>query len=235
MKNKGMLFPIALVVAIVISATSMALAATSPLDGLGITIPSVGSDITIPSVGSDTTIPTDGTTIPVDSTGGSGFTEPTAAFTVTQTTWKTPFNMSFTDKSTGTIFMRNWDFGDGNTSTDQNPVHSYAAAGKYNVTLQAMGAGSNAITKVITVAASKPSTSKAPVAAFTTSVSGKTVKFTDKSTGSPKSYLWDFGDKSTSTTKNPTHQYKKAGKYTVTLTAKNSAGSNKKTGTVTVK
>jgi len=180
MKNKGMLFPIALVVAIIISATSMALAATSPLDGLGITIPSVGSDITIPSVGSDitipadgTTIPADGTTIPADSTGGSGFTEPTAAFTVTQTTWKTPFNMSFTDKSTGTIFMRNWDFGDGNTSTDQNPVHSYAAAGKYNVTLQVIGAGSNAITKVITVAASKPSTAKAPVAAFTTSVSGK--------------------------------------------------------------
>ena len=164
MKNKGMLFPIALVVAIIISATSMALAATSPLDGLGITIPSVGSDITIPA---------DGTTIPADSTGGSGFTEPTAAFTVTQTTWKTPFNMSFTDKSTGTIFMRNWDFGDGNTSTDQNPVHSYAAAGKYNVTLQVIGAGSNAITKVITVAASKPSTAKAPVAAFTTSVSGK--------------------------------------------------------------
>jgi PKD repeat protein len=131
--------------------------------------------------------------------------------------------------------MYNWDFGDGTTSTDQNPVHSYAAAGKYNVTLEVIGAGSNAITKVITVAASKPSTVKAPVAAFGTSVSGKTVQFTDKSKNSPTSYLWDFGDKSTSTAKNPKHAYSKAGTYTVGLTAKNSAGNHKTTGKVTVK
>ena len=55
------------------------------------------------------------------------------------------------DKSTGTIFMWNWDFGDGNTSSEQNTTHSYAAAGKYNVTLEVMGMGSNAITKVISV------------------------------------------------------------------------------------
>lgn len=224
MKNKGILFPIALVVAIILSASSMALAATSPLDELGITLPIDGSD---------------GAT-PTGSTGGFGFEEPVAAFTVTQTSWITPFNMSFTDKSTGTIFVCNWDFGDGTTSTDQNPVHSYAAAGKYNVTLEVIGAGSNSITKVITVAASKPSTMKAstvkaPVAAFGTSVSGRTVQFTDKSKNSPISYLWDFGDKSTSTAKNPKHAYSKAGTYTVSLTAKNSAGSHKTTGKVTVK
>jgi PKD repeat protein len=219
MKNKGMLFSIALVVAILISASSMALAATSPLDGLGITIPTDGSAVTVPT----------------DSTSGYDFAEPTAAFTTTQTSWAAPYNVSFTDKSTGTLFAYNWDFGDGSTSTDQNPVHSFAAAGKYNVTLQVIGFGENTITKVVTVAASKPSTAKAPVAAFTTSISGKTVKFTDKSTNSPTSYLWDFGDKSTSTSKSPSHQYKKAGKYTVSLTAKNSAGSNKKSGTVTVK
>jgi len=219
MKNKGILFPIALVIAILISASSMALAATSPIDGLGITVPTDGSDITIPT----------------DSTGGYDFAEPTATFTTTQTTWAAPYSMSFTDKSTGTIFAYNWDFGDGSTSTDQSPVHSFAAAGKYNVTLQVIGFGENTITKVVTVAASKPSTAKAPVAAFATSISGKTVKFTDKSTNSPTSYIWDFGDKSTSTAKSPKHTYSKAGKYTVSLTAKNSAGSNKKAGTVTVK
>jgi PKD repeat protein len=219
MKNKGMLFPIALVVTVLISASSMALAATSPIDGLGITVPTDGSGITIPT----------------DGTSGFDFAEPTAVFTTTQTTWATPYNMSFTDKSTGTIFAYNWDFGDGSTSTDQSPVHSFATAGKYNVTLQVIGFGENTITKVVTVAASKPSTVKAPVAAFTTSISGRTVQFTDKSTNSPTSYLWDFGDKSTSTTKSPKHQYKNAGKYTVSLTAKNSAGNNKKSGTVTVK
>lgn len=219
MKNKRMLFPLALVVAVIISASSLALAATSPLDELGITLPTDGSN----------------SATPTGSTGGPNFKEPTAAFTVTQTSWQAPFNMSFTDKSTGTIFMWVWDFGDGTTSNDQNPVHSYAAAGKYNVTLQVMGAGSNAITKVVTVAASKPTASKAPVAAFTTSISGKTVKFTDKSTGSPTSWSWNFGDKGTSTVKNPSHKYAKAGKFKVTLTVKNKYGSNTKTNYVTVK
>jgi PKD repeat protein len=229
MKNNRTLFLIALVAAVIISASSMALAATSPLDGLGITLPTDGSGITLPTDGSSNAVPT-------GSTGGMDFSEPTAAFTATQTSWASPYNMTFADKSTGTCFVYNWDFGDGSTSNDQNPVHSYAAAGKYNVTLQALGFGENTITKVVTVAASKPVTVKAPAAAFTTSISGRTVTFTDKSTNSPTSYLWDFGDKSsTSTSKNPKHTYSKAGKYTVSLTAKNSGGSNKKTGTVTVK
>jgi beta propeller repeat protein len=71
-----------------------------------------------------------------------------------------------------------------------------------------------------------------PAAAFyASSVTGKkplTVKFTDKSTRSPTSWYWNFGDQSTSTAKNPVHKYTKAGKYTVSLTVKNVAGSNTK-------
>ena len=70
--------------------------------------------------------------------------------------------------------MWNWDFGDGNTSSEQNTTHSYAAAGKYNVTLEVMGMGSNAITKVISVVVSKPAVAtaaKAPCAAFSTCIS----------------------------------------------------------------
>ncbi len=55
------------------------------------------------------------------------------------------------------------------------------------------------------------------------------VKFTDKSTGSPTSWYWKFGDGTTSTASNPTHTYSKAGKYTVSLSVKNAAGSNTKT------
>jgi beta propeller repeat protein len=79
-----------------------------------------------------------------------------------------------------------------------------------------------------------------PVAAFTASpVSGKaslTVKFSDKSIDAYYWY-WDFGDKTTSKDQNPVHKYAKAGKYTVTLTVKNAAGSNtaKKTNYITVK
>lgn len=54
-----------------------------------------------------------------------------------------------------------------------------------------------------------------PVASFSASPSGKkplTVKFTDKSTNSPTSWSWNFGDKTTSKLQNPVHKYTKAGK-----------------------
>jgi YVTN family beta-propeller protein len=67
-----------------------------------------------------------------------------------------------------------------------------------------------------------------PVAAFSACpVSGKAslkVRFKDKSTGSPTSWRWNFGDNSTSTAQNPVHKYKNAGKYTVTLKVKNAVG-----------
>jgi len=54
--------------------------------------------------------------------------------------------------------------------------------------------------------------------------------FTDRSTGgAATSWLWDFGDGTTSTTRNPTHIYNRAGRYTVTLTVTNSAGTSTKT------
>ena len=62
------------------------------------------------------------------------------------------------------------------------------------------------------------------------------VSFTDTSTNSPTSWLWNFGDGSTSTAQNPVHDYTTVGTYTVALTATNSAGSNTatKTGAVSV-
>jgi len=69
-----------------------------------------------------------------------------------------------------------------------------------------------------------------PVAAFsaspTTGYAPLKVTFTDRSTGSPISWKWSLGDSTYSTAKNPAHTYSKAGKYTVTLTVKNAAGSN---------
>lgn len=71
------------------------------------------------------------------------------------------------------------------------------------------------------------------VAAFSACpTSGKvplTVKFRDMSKGSPSFWKWSFGDGTYSTTKSPVHKYRKAGKYTVSLTVKNAKGSNTKT------
>jgi PKD repeat protein len=57
------------------------------------------------------------------------------------------------------------------------------------------------------------------------------VKFTDKSTGSPNKWKWDFGDGKTLTVQNPVHTYNNAGRYTVSLTVWNAAGSDKMTKT----
>ncbi|WP_141241588.1 PKD domain-containing protein, partial [Methanosarcina spelaei] len=152
--------------------------------------------------------------------------KPVSAFSASTTSGKAPLNVKFTDKSTGTPTKWKWNFGDGKTSTQQNPTHKYSKAGIYTVKLTVTNAaGSNTVTKsnYITVTAK-------PVSAFSASpTSGKVplnVKFTDKSTGSPTKWKWNFGDGTTSTQQSPTHKYCKAGKYTVTLTVTNTVGSN---------
>lgn len=55
------------------------------------------------------------------------------------------------------------------------------------------------------------------------------VGFTDLSTGGPTSWLWDFGDSTTATERNPAHVYEQAGTYSVSLTAMNGTGSDTET------
>ncbi len=157
---------------------------------------------------------------------------PTANFSGTPTTGSTPLTVNFTDLSTGSPTSWSWNFGDGGTSTLQNPSHIYSAAGQYTVSLTATnGTGPNTATKTnyITVSAA------APVANFsgtpTTGSAPLTVNFTDLSTGSPTSWSWNFGDGGTSTLQNPSHIYSAAGQYTVSLTATNGTGPNTATKT----
>jgi PKD repeat protein len=158
--------------------------------------------------------------------------KPVAAFSAFPTSGNAPLNVTFTDSSTGSPTTWKWTFGDGTSSTLKNPTHKYSKSGTYTVTFTVSNsAGSNTVTKAGYIKVGTPSPK--PVAAFLASpTSGKaplTIAFTDKSTGSPTSWKWTFGDGTTSTLKNPTHKYSKAGKYTVTLTATSAAGSNAKT------
>ncbi|WP_095644518.1 PKD domain-containing protein, partial [Methanosarcina spelaei] len=119
---------------------------------------------------------------------------PVAAFSASPTSGKAPLNVKFTDTSTGTPTKWKWDFGDGTTSTKQNPMHKYSKAGVYTVKLTVTNAaGINTATKADYI---KVVTK--PVAAFSVSpTSGRVplnVKFTDTSTGTPKKWKWDFGD-----------------------------------------
>lgn len=82
---------------------------------------------------------------------------PEAIFSATPTGGPAPLTVQFADQSTGTIISWAWNFGDGNTSSEQNPSHIYTVDGIYNVTLIVTGpSGSDTETKTayITVSSS---------------------------------------------------------------------------------
>ena len=75
-------------------------------------------------------------------------TNPVAAdFTGDPTVRVKPVTVTFTDKSAGDVESWLWDFGDGGTSTEQNPEHTYAETGKYTVTLTVTGEGGDSCTE----------------------------------------------------------------------------------------
>ena len=165
--------------------------------------------------------------------GGGAPQPPVANFSGNPTSGNAPLTVYFTDTSTGSPTSWSWTFGDGGTSTAQNPSHQYTSANQYTVSLTATNAaGQDTETKTnyITVTAGQP-----PVANFsgnpTSGYAPLTVAFTDLSTNSPTSWSWTFGDGGTSTAQNPSHQYTTANQYTVSLTATNQYGSDGETKT----
>jgi PKD repeat protein len=153
---------------------------------------------------------------------------PVAAFIPNVTTGTVPFGVQFVDLSTNSPASWIWSFGDGTTSSLQNPVHTYSTAGTYTVTMTATNAGgSRTVTKADCIVASGVAT--IPVASFLSTVTSGTapltIQFVDSSINSPTSWIWSFGDGNTSTLENPSHTYTTAGTYTVTLIATNTAGS----------
>jgi beta propeller repeat protein len=167
---------------------------------------------------------------------------PNADFSASTTSGNAPLTVKFTDRSTGSPTTWKWSFGDGSALvTKYNPMYTYTKPGTYTVketVSNAAGKDTEIKTNYITV---KAAPVKAPVAAFSASpISGKKplkVQFTDKSSNTPTSWKWSFGDGTYSTSKSPSHIYSKAGKYTISLTVKNSKGNNTKTasGYITVR
>jgi PKD repeat protein len=133
---------------------------------------------------------------------------PTAAFSSNASN----LDVAFTDWSTGGVTSWEWSFGDSATSTAQNPVHSYAAAGNYLVHLRTYNAcGMDSSWYWLNV------TCPASVAAFAATVQQFTATFHDQSTGLVTDWLWDFGDGSNSNATHPIHTYSMPGTYTVCL------------------
>ncbi|ALK05598.1 MAG: hypothetical protein AAY43_07680 [Methanosarcina sp. 795] len=164
--------------------------------------------------------------------GGSGGSDeddgvlPDAGFSSSVTEGYAPLAVQFTDLSQNATEW-NWDFGDGASSSEQNPSHTYSTAGTYTVTLEASNAnGTDSESAEITVL-EPPEVVLPPVAGFTSSITTGpapfSVQFTDLSQNATE-WNWDFGDGASSSEQNPAHTYSAPGTYTVTLTVKNTAG-----------
>lgn len=159
------------------------------------------------------------------------YIEPTADFAASKRNGCSPTPIQFTDQSVspaGTSITKwKWDFGDGGSSTLQNPVYTYRSAGSFTVTLTITN--DKGCTKLITkpnyidiipgvvpnFASSIPAVCRAPAL----------IKFTNGSTGPGTiSHSWDFGDGKTSSSHSPDHIYTKEGSYKVALVVSSSEG-----------
>jgi PKD repeat protein len=161
-----------------------------------------------------------------------------ASFTFTPANPTAGQTIAFSDLSTGGPTQWSWDFGDGTTSSAQNPSKIYGNAGTYTVRLTAFSAGSSSSTSRNVVVASNAPVLPNVSAAFDFTPgspnNGDTVSFFDRSTGSPSAWSWSFGDGGSSAAQNPTHVYTIPGTYTVTLTALNAVSASVSTHQVVV-
>ncbi|MFY0674272.1 MAG: PKD domain-containing protein [Bacteroidia bacterium] len=125
-----------------------------------------------------------------------------------------------TNSSTGSGLSYMWYFGDGNTSTDQDPDHVYANSGTYTISLVVTTNKGCTDSSAYSV-----SVASQPLADFTASNDcvHNNITFTNATSvacGTVSQYLWDFGDGNTqtlTTNSNPSHKYASAGTYDVEL------------------
>ena len=175
------------------------------------------------------------TALALNAASGGTNQPPTANFTFSCSALTCSFTSTSSDPD-GSIAAYSWNFGDGATSTAQNPSHTYSAGGSYTVTLRVtdnQGAQSTTATQSVTVSpANQP-----PTASFTFSCSALACSFTSTSSdpdGSIAGYSWTFGDGATSTVQNPSHTYSAGGSYTVTLRVTDNQGAQSTTATQSV-
>jgi PKD repeat protein len=168
---------------------------------------------------------------------------PTADAVAAPESGKTPLTVQFDGSASadadGTIASYEWDFGDGGSSTDAEPLYEFDTAGTYEVTLTVTDDDGATDTASVTISVVD---NVAPTASAQVSpANGKAVFTTFEfdgagsadSDGTIESYEWDFGDGITSSSVSPSHVYAAAGVYEATLTVTDDNGATD-TDSVTV-
>ncbi|MEM3043332.1 MAG: PKD domain-containing protein [Thermoplasmata archaeon] len=150
--------------------------------------------------------------------------DPLADFNMSLTTATVLDDIAFTPEAfdmDGTISQYFWDFGDGSTSSEPNPVHRYGTKGTFWPTLYVIddgGAMSNIARKQIIIENIPPR--GAINASSTSPLTFERVNFTasgNDADGVVKLYIWDFGDGPTAVGENAGHEYRDDGTYEVKL------------------
>ncbi len=164
---------------------------------------------------------------------------PSASASATPQSGYAPLQVSFFGNASGgnAPLQYQWNFGDGATSTDQNPTHSYASTGTYTATLVVTDANNDSDSATVAITVKDNSVPQVSVAASPTSgIVPFNVNFNSTVTNgdAPFTYEWNFGDGSpVETTANPTHSYTTGGTYTATLTVTDANG-DQVSGTVDI-
>ncbi len=199
----------------------------------GVTLNSITIDLVAPPSTTTTTVIDNTSTTTTIGNTASTTTIPgdmAAHFLGHPTKGNAPLEVHFIDTSSGVITDWLWDFGDGSTSRERNPRHTYTVPAEYNVALTVSGPDDEATALrngyiLVTEAGveadftAEPNEGAPPLA----------VQFVDASRGEITDWLWEFGDGSTSTEQHPRHTYEKSGTYSVTLTAAQNGAADTKT------
>jgi PKD repeat protein len=141
--------------------------------------------------------------------------DPEAGFIADSTEGVFPLEVIFTNTSVNAS-QYNWIFGDGATSTEVSPTHIYTQPGEYTVSLIASnGSIPDTLTKTNYIVVEWPTPKADFIGTPLAGVDPLTVVFTDKSENA-QTWLWNFGDGTSSIEQHPTHIYKR-GSFSVSL------------------
>lgn len=158
------------------------------------------------------------------------YSQPQVEFNASPPEGCAPLNVQFQDQSiagSGTITSWVWDFGDGNQSNGQNPLHTYNISDTFNITLAVTNSFgcSQSLTKNEFIKINGTVTAGYSYTYIDACDPPVEINFKNQSVSSEAlTYQWFFGDGGTSTEINPAHTYVSSGDYSVQLIAVNISG-----------